>query len=191
MELKELIKNLARALKKNRIKYMIIGGQAVLIYGEPRMTKDIDITIGLDISGLEKLKKIIKELNLKIIPKNYKKFLEETMVLPTIDEKTKIRIDFIFSFSNYEKEALKRVKKIKVDEVKVNYASIEDLIIHKIIAGRERDLEDVKSILLKNKKINENYILKWLSEFESVLQENLIERFKKVKKEVKLWRSFT
>ena len=65
MELKELIKNLARALKKNRIKYMIIGGQAVLIYGEPRMTKDIDITIGLDISGLEKLKKIIKELNLK------------------------------------------------------------------------------------------------------------------------------
>jgi len=31
-----------------------------------------------------------------------------------------------------------------------------------------------------------NYILKWLSEFESVLQENLIERFKKVKKEVKL-----
>jgi len=191
MELKELIKNLARALKKNRIKYMIIGGQAVLIYGEPRMTKDIDITIGLDINGLEKLKKIIKELNLKIIPKNYKKFLEETMVLPTIDEKTKIRIDFIFSFSNYEKEALKRVKKIKVDEVKVNYASIEDLIIHKIIAGRERDLEDVKSILLKNKKINENYILKWLSEFESVLQENLIERFKKVKKEVKLWRSFT
>jgi len=87
MELKELIKNLARALKKNRIKYMIIGGQAVLIYGEPRMTKDIDITIGLDINGLEKLKKIIKELNLKIIPKNYKKFLEETMVLPTIDEK--------------------------------------------------------------------------------------------------------
>jgi predicted nucleotidyltransferase len=186
MELKELIKNLARALKKNRIKYMIIGGQAVLIYGEPRMTIDIDITIGLDINGLEKLKKIIKELNLKIIPKNYKKFLEETMVLPTIDEKTKIRIDFIFSFSNYEKEALKRVKKIKVDEVKVNYASIEDLIIHKIIAGREKDLEDVKSILLKNKKINENYILKWLSEFESVLQENLIERFKKVKKEVKL-----
>jgi predicted nucleotidyltransferase len=165
---------------------MIIGGQAVLIYGEPRMTKDIDITIGLDINGLEKLKKIIKELNLKIIPKNYKKFLEETMVLPTIDEKTKIRIDFIFSFSNYGKEALKRVKKIKVDEVKVNYASIEDLIIRKIIAGRERDLEDVKSILLKNKKINENYILKWLSEFESVLQENLIERFKKVKKEVKL-----
>jgi len=103
-----------------------------------------------------------------------------------LTKKTKIRIDFIFSFSNYEKEALKRVKKIKVDDVKVNYASIEDLVIHKIIAGRERELEDVKSIFLKNKKINENYILKWLSEFESVLQENLIERFKKVKKEVKL-----
>jgi hypothetical protein len=25
---------------------MIIGGQAVLLYGEPRLTKDIDITLG-------------------------------------------------------------------------------------------------------------------------------------------------
>ncbi|GAH87084.1 unnamed protein product, partial [marine sediment metagenome] len=28
---------------------MIIGGQAVLLYGEPRLTRDIDVTLGDDI----------------------------------------------------------------------------------------------------------------------------------------------
>jgi len=35
---------------------MVIGGQAVLLYGEPRLTKDIDITLGKGIESLEKIK---------------------------------------------------------------------------------------------------------------------------------------
>jgi len=35
---------------------MVIGGQAVFLYGEPRMTKDIDITLGMGIDGLRRLK---------------------------------------------------------------------------------------------------------------------------------------
>jgi hypothetical protein len=35
---------------------MVIGGQAVLLYGEPRLTKDIDITLGEGIESLEKIK---------------------------------------------------------------------------------------------------------------------------------------
>jgi hypothetical protein len=38
----------------------------------------------------------------------------------------------------------------------VNYVSVEDLIIYKIISGRERDLEDLKTILIKNKKLTKN-----------------------------------
>ncbi len=55
MELKELIKNLAVELSRKGIDYMIIGGQAVLIYGEPRLTRDIDITLGV---GIEKARDI-------------------------------------------------------------------------------------------------------------------------------------
>ena len=43
----ELIARIAGELKKADLPYMIIGGQAVLLYGSPRMTKDIDITLGL------------------------------------------------------------------------------------------------------------------------------------------------
>ena len=49
----ELIVKIARELKKADLPYMIIGGQAVLLYGAPRLTKDIDITLGVDAGCLE------------------------------------------------------------------------------------------------------------------------------------------
>ncbi|MEO0087730.1 MAG: hypothetical protein ABIK90_06625, partial [candidate division WOR-3 bacterium] len=109
---------------------MIIGGQAVLLYGEPRSTRDID--------RYKDIVEIVKELNLKIISENYLDFLKKTMVLPVINEKTGIRLDFIFSFSEYKGQALKRVKKIKIDDTEICYPLVKNLIIHKIISERER-----------------------------------------------------
>jgi len=182
MELKKLIEKIAKEFEKHKIDYMIIGGQAVLIYGEPRLTKDIDITIGANIDKYWDILNIVQNLNLKILPKEPYKFVKDTMVLPLLDEKTGFRIDLIFSSTEYEKEALKRVNKIKIGDTYVNYVSVEDLIIYKIISGRERDLEDLKTILIKNKKIDEKYTLKWLKEFEKVLNKNLRETFMKFKK---------
>ena len=51
----KLIARIGRELKRADLSYMIIGGQAVLLYGTPRMTKDIDITLGVDAGGLERL----------------------------------------------------------------------------------------------------------------------------------------
>jgi predicted nucleotidyltransferase len=177
MALKSLIKRIARELGKNEIDYMIIGGQAVMIYGEPRLTKDIDITIGAKIDRLKDILKIAKKLRLKVLPREPYRFAKETMVLPLLDEKTGIRVDLIFSYSEYEKEALKRVNKVKIGDSYINYVSVEDLIIHKIISGRERDIEDLKSVLIKNKKIDKKYVLKWLDEFEKILNKNLKDIF--------------
>ena len=43
----EILAALSRVLQKRSIPYMVIGGQAVLLYGEPRVTRDIDITLGV------------------------------------------------------------------------------------------------------------------------------------------------
>ncbi len=40
-----ILKQIASALDKAGIPYMVIGGRAVLLYGEPRLTKDIDVTL--------------------------------------------------------------------------------------------------------------------------------------------------
>jgi hypothetical protein len=161
-----LLARIAVELKKADLPYMIIGGQAVLLYGTPRMTKDIDITLGVDIGHLENIIPALDAMDLKIIPEDFKAFAEKTYVLPTRDEASGIRVDFIFSFTPYERQAISRSRAVLLKETNVMFASAEDVIIHKIFAGRPRDMEDVRSIILKTPELDRAYIKKWLSEFE-------------------------
>jgi predicted nucleotidyltransferase len=162
----ELISRIARALKEGGLPYMIIGGQAVLVYGTPRMTRDVDITLGVDIERLESIVEVTGQIDLEIIPENFPDFVKKTYVLPTKDKTTGIRVDFIFSFTPYERQAIERAKPVFLQDFAVMFASAEDVIVHKIFAGRPRDLEDVRSIILKNPGVDREYIREWLEEFD-------------------------
>jgi hypothetical protein len=162
----KLLSRIGICLDHQSIPYMIIGGQAVLLYGEPRLTRDIDITLGVNIDGLDRLLNALREIPLKPLPSDIDAFVNETMVLPTLDKHTGIRVDFIFSYTPFETNAIQRAKTVTVLGQKLAFASPEDLIIHKIFAGRPRDLEDVRIILVKNADIDINYIRKWLKTFD-------------------------
>jgi hypothetical protein len=163
---------------------MVIGGQAVLLYGEPRLTRDIDITMGIGADGLDRVKKIILIVGLKILVEKEREFVERNMVLPTIDKKSGIRVDFIFSFSSYERQAIERAKNIKLGRSLVRFASLEDVVIHKVIARRARDIEDVKSILLKNPRYDSVYIEKWLKQFDKSLEKKFLKIFRNIEKQI-------
>ncbi len=179
-----LLKKIALQLKGASIPYMVIGGQAVLLYGEPRLTRDIDITLGMGVDGLDRIKKIIPIIGLKSLVEKEKEFVERNMVLPTLDKKSGIRVDFIFSFSPYERQAIGRARDIKLGRSLVRFASLEDVVIHKMIAGRARDLDDIKSILLKNPKYDLVYIKKWLKQFDKSLGGKFLKVFRNIEKEI-------
>jgi hypothetical protein len=168
----DILSRIGASLEQHNLPYMIIGGQAVLLYGEPRLTRDIDITLGIDVDRLHDLLAIVKELMLNPLPEDVEVFVRQTMVLPTLDESSGIRVDFIFSFTSFEMEAIKRARKIDIFGQEVCFASPEDLIIHKVFSGRPRDLEDVRSILLKNQGIDTHYIRSWLKEFDAASEKD-------------------
>ncbi|MBI3397767.1 MAG: nucleotidyltransferase [Deltaproteobacteria bacterium] len=174
----KLLARIGETFGRRGLPYMVIGGQAVLLYGEPRLTRDIDITLGLGADRIDEILYIAEELSLRPIPKDIKDFVRQTMVLPSIDDVTGIRVDFVFSFTPYEMEAIGRARKIVINGQGVRFASPEDLIIHKIFAGRLRDIEDVRTVLLKNSGIDIPYIKNWLKEFDSASDEkNFLKTF--------------
>ncbi|OGD20710.1 MAG: hypothetical protein A2W03_03050 [Candidatus Aminicenantes bacterium RBG_16_63_16] len=164
---------------------MVIGGQAVLLYGEPRLTKDIDIALGVGVDHLAEMRAIVDQLNLKYLTEKVDSFVKETMVLPVVDQETGIRIDFIFSFSPYERQAIERARNVRLGRTPIKFAALEDLVIHKIIAGRPRDIEDIESILLKNPGYDARYIEKWLAEFDAALDKNYADTFAGLQKGLK------
>jgi hypothetical protein len=164
---------------------MIIGGQAVLLYGEPRLTRDIDVTLGVDIDEVDRVLGAIKSLALSLLVKDVRAFVVSTHVLPLLHEESGIRVDLIFSFSPYEQEALKRVFTKEMLGYKVPFASIEDLLIHKMVAGRPRDIEDIRGILARPRERDDAYVLKWLRDFGKTLSRPLADDYKKLIEEKK------
>ena len=158
---------------------MIIGGQAVLLYGSPRLTRDIDITLGVDTDKFLLVDEICGKLGLKILPENPEDFVKETKVLPVDEPESRMRVDFIFSFTPYETQAMQRTQNVLINDYPIKFASCEDVIIHKMIAARAIDLEDVKNILIKNKNsIDLEYIKQWLIEFNQIPEhEGILEKF--------------
>jgi len=61
----KILSQIGLSLKKHNLPYMVVGGQAVLLYGEPRLTRDIDITLGVDVDRLGEVLVVVQELNLK------------------------------------------------------------------------------------------------------------------------------
>ena len=174
-----LLEQLALALARVRIPYMVIGGQAVLRHGEPRLTKDIDLTLGADVDRLRDVVELATSLGLRPLV-DPETFTPETLVLPCEDPGSGIRVDFVFSFSPYEAEAIGRAEGVQIGNASVRFATVEDLLVQKIIAGRPRDLEDARIVSAKNPEFDRAYVERWLTEFQGVTEEPLLERFRAI-----------
>lgn len=144
MELEKGLLEIVSFLEGAATPYMIIGGFANLVWGVPRTTQDVDITVQV---AEEDLPDFVREIGkgFSILPTAPEEFVKETRVLP-VQTSNGIRIDLIFAGLPYEETALRRARQVEVQGVGVRICSPEDLIIHKILSERPRDREDVEGI---------------------------------------------
>jgi predicted nucleotidyltransferase len=164
-----LIAAVARELAARDIPFMLIGGQAVLLHGEPRLTADVDVTLGLSPDAWETVLEAAQGAGLSILPEDPGAFVGETFVLPAAQPDTGIRVDLIFSTTPYESGAIERAVRVRVGGRDVPFASVEDLLLHKLFAGRPRDLEDAAGVVRrKNEEIDWKYVEQWAEEFAAI-----------------------
>lgn len=165
---------------------MIIGGPAALLHGRPRFTEDVDVTLGVDTDQLDLVLKSCRALKLTPKPADPQRFAEQTKVLPARDPRSGLRVDFIFSSTLYEGQAIQRAVAVPLAGHPVRFASAEDLVIHKVLAGRAIDLEDARAVILRQgNRLDKAYIRKWLRSFNAVVEDgrDLLQVWGRVAKE--------
>lgn len=164
-----LIARVSRSLEEREIPFMLIGGQAVLLHGEPRLTQDVDVTLGVSPDRVQEILEIVEAARLVVLPEEPAAFARETFVLPAEEPETGLRVDFIFSTTPYESQAIDRAVRVEMEGVEVPFAAVEDLLLHKLFAGRPRDLEDVVGVVRrKGPDIDWEYVRRWAEEFARV-----------------------
>jgi hypothetical protein len=181
-----LIAGVTRELAMRDLPFMLIGGQAVLLHGEPRLTQDIDLTLGADPGRLPEVLDACEALGLRPLPEEVEGFVRRTFVLPVGDDRTGIRIDFIFSTTPYEQQAIARAVRIEVAGTPVPFATAEDLILHKLFAGRPRDREDAVGVVRrKGQELDWSYLREWTRELSMVPgREDLPDRLRELQTEI-------
>jgi predicted nucleotidyltransferase len=153
--------------EKRKIRYLVVGGVAVVLHGFLRATADLDLMIALDSENLKKFLDLMKELGYKprvpvalqdfaspdirrswIKDKNMKVF---SLIHPK--ELTHLLDVFVDEPIPFE-EAYQRRERISAGSSKVNVACMTDLIHLKEKAGRQQDKADIQALkkLLKKKK---------------------------------------
>jgi len=155
-----LYKKIFKQLEKADIKYVIVGGVAVNLYGYSRFTGDIDILIALNKSNLNKFDKLmhsigyaerqpvrVKELGdaekLKelVNKKGLKAFTFVSADKPLLD------IDIIIQESMDFEKYYKRKNVVNVWDISLPVCHIDDLIEMKKAISRDKDLLDIKALL--------------------------------------------
>ena len=140
-------------------KFCFIGGIAVQQWGEPRLTRDIDVTI---LTGFGAEENFVKELLSKYSARidHAVEFALANRVL-LLHIHNDIGIDISLGGLPFEESIIYRAKDIEIlPDIKLRICSPEDLIILKCFASRAIDWHDVQTIIIRQdkKNLDWNYI---------------------------------
>jgi hypothetical protein len=161
---------LERALAEGGYRWYLFGAQAVVVYGRPRLSADVDITIDLEPEAATELTAHLQASGFFPRVENLQQFLQRTRVLPLLHEETGIPVDAVLGGAGIEREFLANARCLDLGGVTVPVISPEDLVVSKILAGRSKDLEDARSVLAEQGSgLDLDRVRRWLSLLEEAL----------------------
>jgi hypothetical protein len=143
----ELLADLAAALAALRIPWYVFGAQAALIWGRPRLTTDVDVTIKLQGIDTGEVVRALSSHRITLRIEATVDFVRQTRVLPMQHEPSGLPLDLVLAGPGLEDAFLERAVRIDVSGTVVPFICAEDLIVTKILAGRTKDTDDVRGIL--------------------------------------------
>ena len=128
------------------IRWYLFGAQAVAIYGVPRTTNDIDITIQL---GERSLSSIVDPLrNAGFTPLvTSEGFHRETRIYPVFHKRSGWKVDLVLAGTGIEEIFLESAHVFHFKNKEIRVVAPEHLVALKILASRPKDLEDVRGLI--------------------------------------------
>jgi hypothetical protein len=151
--------DIVRELNDAGVKYLIVGGMAVVFHGHIRFTCDLDLMLDLGGENLSRFVEAMKGLGYVpkvpvkaeefIDPQKREKWIGEKnmRVFSFIDPKRHTHLIDVFVENPLDfGEAYKQRKVFRVGDLEFSVISLEGLKKLKLLSGREQDILDIKAL---------------------------------------------
>jgi hypothetical protein len=138
-------KELLKIFEKHKIRYLIVGGYAVMKYSEPRFTKDLDVLISTDYDNADAVYSALKEFGAPLENLTVNDFTHGDYFYQM--GRSPLRVDIMMSIPGIGfNEAWKNREFIELDDLKIPFISRSDLIRSKEASGKPQDKIDVDKL---------------------------------------------
>lgn len=148
--LKKDFSDMIKIFLEEQVKFLLVGGMSINLYGYVRTTKDMDLWVQASIENAPKVVKALAKFGAPMQDISVDDFeVEGTVFQIGVDP---IRIDVLTKITGVKfEEAILNAKIMEVEDLKIPTISIKDLIKNKKASGRLQDLADVQKLEKINK----------------------------------------
>lgn len=136
-------------LSRHRVKYLVVGGYAVVYHGYPRYTGDIDIFIAISSRNAANLVKVFEDFGFAAGDVDPAVFQDRGQVLRLGREPMRVEILNEIDGVTFDECYARRIR-ARFASLSINFISRDDLLKNKRAAGRPKDQADVE--VLKKKR---------------------------------------
>jgi len=143
----ELLRALVPALARFGGRWYLFGAQAVLVWGRPRLTGNVDVTIFLDPEDPHAFVSAMQEAGFDLRVHDVEDFVARTRIFPFTHAASGLALDAVLGGPGLEEEFVRTARPVDIGGLVVPVIGPEELIVTKILAGRSKDLEDVQGIV--------------------------------------------
>jgi hypothetical protein len=142
----ELLHSLSAAMEETRLRWYLFGAQAAIIWGSARLSADVDVTAALDPALLDTYTAAMRRHGFDLLFDD-PEFVLRMRVLPFRHAKSGLPLDVVLAGPGLEEDFQARAVPVDIEGVLIPVITAEDLIITKILAGRAKDIEDIRSVV--------------------------------------------
>ncbi len=138
-------RDLLNLFEKYKIRYLVVGGYAVMKYSEPRFTKALDLWIATDPGNAYSVYTALKDFGAPLANLNPDDFMEKEYFYQM--GRAPLRIDIMMSIPGVEfEEAWNNREVVELGGIRIPFISRSDLSRAKKAGGRPQDDIDLKKL---------------------------------------------
>ena len=138
-------KEFLKLLNENNVRYLLIGGYAVVYYGYPRATNDMDVWIAIHPDNAIRVVNALHEFGFALPELTPEIFLQSDRIIRMGVPPMRLEITTGISGVGFEECYASRIVDI-LDGVDVNIIDLPHLKANKKAAGRLKDLADLENL---------------------------------------------
>lgn len=149
----EDFRDFIKALNDQEVKYIMVGGMAVILHGHARVTGDMDIWVETTEQNYRKLVKTFHQFGMPLFDMTFQKFMNVKENDVFSFGRNPVGIDIMTAVKGlYFEDVYSQSTIFDDDGLKIRMIHINHLIEAKKAAGRLKDLDDIKQLQKRKKK---------------------------------------